>query len=260
MQDNPIAIFSPRLRAFMGEWATYYVVKNYHQNFADERIPDVQFFETGEFLIGPSSAFDNSYHLFETLGIIKQTDEINTCKSTCAYENVWKTIFENPKDEIVELFFRTATDWADSAFTKSEHESFTIDENCRPLFAGFEKAGLVASMGEHFFWTHKIRPFFEAYGYWRPQHEVEFHSERKVISELTGAEISQIDKLAALNDQSSTIAFIKGLLKSNTENGWEFAKRISEIMYPNKWGSTYQPSHWKWYGDISSQGSPQFEQ
>lgn len=257
--------FSPKLRAFMGEWATYFVVDSYRRQHATADISNRDFFKTETFSIGPCGPFDETYHYLLGLCLFMKIDQTSLCKANCKYEEVWDTIyskFAEPKHDNISLFFECSHDWATSPLATSEKESFTIDDGCKPLFTQLSREGYILSFGDNNFWSEKIRPYFEARKYWKPKGYVEKYSlEWSVIDDLEQPYIEALNKCAAVGDIISAVSLLqkspvfKSIVKTHRLKSFNMARKVVELMFPSVWGEKQsKPLHWKWYGEIPSQG------
>lgn len=253
MTDDFEKNVTPALKALMGEWATYFVVYWHVKQHSESEITDREYFETQEFMIGPCGPFDETYHLFQELGLITHTDLRHICRATCSYTDIWKTILNQPaapKQDNVGLFFECAVQWSSSPFTSSEDEAFTIDDECIPLFEQFIKEEYVTQSGEHYFWTSKLRPYLESTQVWLPVGKL---SEPKIFVETMPT--AQKDTLArfSFEDKMSTVMKLQSQNPGMTLQG---AIKVIDVLQKDK--ITTKPNamnHWKWYGEVPSQSN-----
>ena len=249
----------------MGEWATYFVVNNYRRQHATSNISDRVFFETEKFVSGPCGPFDETYHYLQALDLIVPTDNSHLRSAQCEYKNIWNKIystFPRSKSDSVSLFFDCAHDWQDSPLTSSEKEMFTIDSGCKPLFDKFEAEQYVFVSGKHYYWSPKLRPYFEARNFWKPTGNVERHVlERSIINNLDKACVAELNILASNNDKISAVYVLqkslvfRSAIKSHKLISYITALKVVELMFPSVWGKQNNETlHWKWYGEVPSQG------
>lgn len=258
--------FSPKLRAFMGEWATYFVINSYKRLHALADISDSEFFKIEKFEVGLCGAFDETYHYFHELCLIMKIDQQRQFEPKCLYEDVWETVyskFQKPKDDNIPLFFDCAHDWHGSPLTSSEAEAFTIDNGCKPLFAQLESEGYVLSTGDNYFWSSKIRPYFEFREFWKPKvYEEENNLELSIIDNLEQPDVDALHKIASEGGIPSAVLAVqkssvfRSVVKTHRLKSYEMAFSVCGLMFPNlQREKEHEPLHWKWYGEISSQGS-----
>ena len=241
----------------MGEWATYFVIHNYVRQHAESEISDREYFEQMELNRGHCGPFSETYHYLKDIRVIAEQRNHWIYEAACTYSGVWETIatrFKEPKIANIHLFFDCACDWQGSPFARYEHEAFTVDEGCKPLFNQFEMEGFVEKMEDVYFWTSNSRPIFEKSGYWSSTFYAHNIREREIIARMSNDQKEKLTNLVQQGDELSAVSLVKKTAISELPMTWDFAKAIIEVMFPDVFKSKpIEKRHWQWFGEIPSQ-------
>ena len=234
--------FSNELEALIGEWVAYASIKHYYQytyreffpNFKDGDMTQKEMFENVHFEREHDSMLTNSAYLFDQVGISFSGPYGAPCKYECIKITIQQNI-KNLQGSFIDFF--------GAAQTKSEQDYFKIELGCKPLFEQFTAEGYSTYLNDRFFWTAKIRPTFEIFGFWESK-KLPTRDE-KILASLSPHLIKQLNRLAA-TDQ--LIMAVKTLRDSKGLDLRTAKLFLEDFMFPEKWGKNHQPKLVSWYG------------